>query len=276
MILVADIQRIAFYDDELYVIVDERTGKEYVLPKPMVDMFGLDWPGQLRKLKRNQIFSKGMDFASIPSDGGPQEMVLLERRLVHAWLLSINSTRVAPTYRDKLLRYQQECADVLDAYFTKGVAVNPRTQGDMLVEMALAWREQERRIAVLEAQDKARDKALIEAQARAIEALTAAQQANTKADLALEDAHRMTIEQYVIKNGLTHQYPPSSYKRMSAWLLHFCEEWGLECPKVPVYGKAWSEENAYPLSAFGAFGRHETQRLKTVRLVKLPDETPAN
>jgi hypothetical protein len=124
------LQQISFHNDTLYVIIDERTGKEYVLPKPMSDMFGLDWSGQFKKLKRNQIFSKGIDFHAIPSAGGMQQTVLLERRLVHAWLLSIDVNRVAPEYREKLLRYQEECASVLDAYFTQGAAINPRMHAD--------------------------------------------------------------------------------------------------------------------------------------------------
>jgi hypothetical protein len=122
----ADIQRIPFHDDELYAVVDERTGKRYVLPKPMVELFGLRWQAQFAKLTKNQIFAKGITKIMIPTAGGEQEAILLEQRLVHAWLLSIDSKRVAEAYREKLLRYQEECADVLDAYFTKGIALNPR------------------------------------------------------------------------------------------------------------------------------------------------------
>jgi hypothetical protein len=113
------LQQIPFHDDTLYAVVDERTGKEYVIPKPMVEMFGLSWQGQLAKLKKNKLFSKGINICYIPSAGGIQETVVLERRLVHAWLLSIDANRVAEAYRDKLLRYQEECADVLDAHFSK-------------------------------------------------------------------------------------------------------------------------------------------------------------
>jgi hypothetical protein len=116
---ITSLQQIPFHDDTLYAVVDERTGKEYVVPKPMVDIFGLLWHGQLVKLKKNKLFSKGIQTICLPSAGGMQETVVLERRLVHAWLLSIDVNRVAPEYQDKLLRYQEECADVLDAHFSK-------------------------------------------------------------------------------------------------------------------------------------------------------------
>jgi hypothetical protein len=119
------LQQIPFHDDTLYAVVDERTGKEYVVPKPMAEMFGLSWQGQLKKLKRNQIFSRSINFMAIPSAQGMQETVLLERRLVHAWLFSIDVNRVAPEYREKLLRYQEECAEVLDAHFSKQATPPP-------------------------------------------------------------------------------------------------------------------------------------------------------
>jgi hypothetical protein len=113
------IQHISFHEDTLYAVVDERTGKEYVIPKPMVEMLGLDWSSQLKKFKRNQIFSRCIVTMTIPSAQGMQETVLLERRLVHAWLFSIDVNRVSLEYQEKLLRYQNECADVLDAHFSQ-------------------------------------------------------------------------------------------------------------------------------------------------------------
>src|ERR1041385_67548 len=88
------IQYVPFYDDTLAVVVDEATGKEYILPKPMVEIFGLSWAGQFAKLTKNQLFAKGIKKILIPSQRGEQETLLLERRLVHAWLLSISVERV--------------------------------------------------------------------------------------------------------------------------------------------------------------------------------------
>jgi P22_AR N-terminal domain/Meiotically up-regulated gene 113 len=106
------IQHVPFYDDTLLTLVDERTGKEYVLPKPMIELFGLAWGPQLRKMKRNPIFAKGMVTKIVPSAGGPQETVLLERQLVDAWLLSINPSRLERNVRDKLLKYQGKCTGI--------------------------------------------------------------------------------------------------------------------------------------------------------------------
>lgn len=121
-----DLAPVAFYDDTLLVYRDPQSGTGYVAPKPMVACFELDWRSQYRKLMGNPLYKEGVVINTLPTEGGPQQGILLETRLVHAWLLSINGRRLRPTLRDKLLRYQRECAQALDDYFTHGVAINPR------------------------------------------------------------------------------------------------------------------------------------------------------
>jgi hypothetical protein len=273
------LQQIRFHDDILYAVVDERTGKEYVLPKPMVEIFGLIWSPQLRKLKRHQIFSRGMTMMVIDSAQGLQETVLLERRLVQAWLFTIDANRVLPEYREKLLRYQEECAAVLDAYFTQGAAIHPSAPDlpvlhdpayQMLIKAIVDLDATRHELAQIEQRQREQDRQLIATQAQSIEALMAANQAQAKADLALEDAHRMTIEEWVMHNGLLHQLPVSSWKRISDWLRPFCLAHGLKIEKAVVPGKLWPEENTYPLVAFGAWWRSELKRPTQVHLVPTP------
>ncbi len=116
---------VPFYDDTVLTWSDPQSGTAYVAPKPMVDYFGLTWQSQHEKLTQNKLFREGIRMTLIPSEGGPQRTMLLERRLVHPWLLSIPVSRIRPEFQEKLLLYQRECADALDAYFTQGVAVNP-------------------------------------------------------------------------------------------------------------------------------------------------------
>lgn len=111
---------------------------------------------------------------------------------------------------------------------------------------------------------------LDEARAIANEAKQVAAVACTKADLALEDAHRMTLEEFVLKNGLVRQFPPTQYPQYAHWLTTFCRSYGLAIQKAPVYGKSWNDENAYPLAALAAWLRHETTRPRQVHLVPVP------
>ena len=64
---------------------------------------------------------------TIPTKGGLQTMICLLLRKLPAWLYSIQSGKVKPELRDTVIKYQEECDDVLWDYWTKGKAVNPRT-----------------------------------------------------------------------------------------------------------------------------------------------------
>jgi len=111
---------------------------------------------------------------------------------------------------------------------------------------------------------------LDEARALATEARQVALVAETKADLALADAHRMTLEEFVMKNGLLRQFPAAQFKGYTAWLKTFCQTYGLSIIPAPVYGKSWDHENAYPLAALAAWLRHEQTRPCQVSLVRTP------
>ncbi|HAK6118008.1 TPA: hypothetical protein H2R31_003059 [Salmonella enterica] len=114
---------VPFYGNSLYVV--NHNGEPYVPMKPIVEGMGLTWEPQLRKL--NQRFSKGMIKMVIPSAGGAQEMVCLALRKLAGWLQTISPNKVKPEIRDRVIQYQNECDDVLYDYWTKGVAVNPRS-----------------------------------------------------------------------------------------------------------------------------------------------------
>ena len=54
-------------------------------------------------------------------------MLCLMLRKLPAWLYSVNANKVKPELRDTVIKYQEECDDVLWDYWTKGKVVNPRT-----------------------------------------------------------------------------------------------------------------------------------------------------
>jgi anti-repressor protein len=112
----------------------------------------------------------------------------------------------------------------------------------------------------------------LSAEAKIAHVDTKADLAKTTADLALEDAHTMTLENYITKNGLLRQFPRGQWTRYAKWLANFCLAMGLHVHKVSVYGKAWGEENAYPLAALHAWERQEIYQPRQVRLLR-PDDT---
>ena len=113
---------VPFYGNSLFVV--ERNREPYTPMKPIVEGMGMDWMGQYTKLK--QRFAKGIEEISIPTAGGTQKMLCLALRKLAAWLNTISPNKVRPEIRDRVIRYQEECDDVLYDYWTKGQATNPR------------------------------------------------------------------------------------------------------------------------------------------------------
>ncbi|HCR3195051.1 TPA: hypothetical protein ON497_001061 [Morganella morganii] len=107
---------VPFHGDSLYVV--NYNGQPYVPMKPIVEGMGLDWMGQYRKL--TQRFAKGIEEMSIPTKGGEQSMLCLALRKLAGWLHTISPNKVKPEIRDKVIRYQEECDDVLYEYWTTG------------------------------------------------------------------------------------------------------------------------------------------------------------
>jgi len=118
-------------------------------------------------------------------------------------------------------------------------------------------------VGVAEARDRAAQ-AEAEAKAATLAAHVAqiqAARADAKVE-ALADTQRMTVEHFVLANGLLQKFPYDDHRRVSDWLMEFCLQYAWEVPKVSVYGKPWTEEKAFPLPAFSAWMRHEVTRFK--------------
>lgn len=114
---------VPFHGSELYIV--NHNGEPYTPMKPIVEGMGMDWMGQYTKLK--QRFAKGIEEISIPTAGGTQKMICLALRKLAAWLNTISPNKVRPEIRERVIRYQEECDDVLYEYWTKGQVTNPRS-----------------------------------------------------------------------------------------------------------------------------------------------------
>ena len=108
---------VPFHGDELVAV--DREGVVFVALKPIVTSLGLDWSGQHQRVRRDEVLREGMGVIPIPSGSGVQEATALRLDLLNGWLFTIDSARVRPTVRDKLIRYQRECYAALHAHFTR-------------------------------------------------------------------------------------------------------------------------------------------------------------
>lgn len=113
---------VPFHGSELYVV--NYNGEPFIPMKPIVEGMGMAWQTQHRKL--TDRFKTGVTEMVIPSVGGAQKMLCLALRKLAAWLNTISPKKVKPEIRERVIRYQEECDDVLYEYWTKGQVTNPR------------------------------------------------------------------------------------------------------------------------------------------------------
>jgi len=120
---------VSFHGDTLMAVAIE--GRHYISIRSVCDAVGIDYSAQRQRIMRHAVMAEGVVVITTPSAGGPQETLCLPLDKLNGWLFGVNTSRVRPELRDKLIAYQRECFDVLAQHF--GVA--PRTS---TVELASA------------------------------------------------------------------------------------------------------------------------------------------
>lgn len=94
----------------------------HVAMKPICENIGLDWKSQHRKITTHPVLKQVMVMmttTSLGKDGKTYtiDMLMLPVKFLHGWLFSIDSNRVKPEIRERLVEYQTECFDVLANHF---------------------------------------------------------------------------------------------------------------------------------------------------------------
>lgn len=115
---------VPFYGSELYVV--NHNGEPYTPMKPIVEGMGMDWKSQFIKLKQRFKTCVVEITMQLPGDNQRRSVICLALRKLAAWLNTISPNKVRPEIRERVIRYQEECDDVLYEYWTKGQAINPR------------------------------------------------------------------------------------------------------------------------------------------------------
>ncbi|MCB0020126.1 MAG: hypothetical protein KDE09_20185 [Anaerolineales bacterium] len=155
---------VLFYDDEIKLVIvhEKNEQKAYVPVRPICEFLGVAWSPQLRRINRDPILS---DVASsvtvtVTETGQRGQMLCLPIDYLNGWLFGINANRVKESVKDRLLRYQRECYQVLAQAFT-GPASDAesstmvtlsqvREMGLAIVRMAEEQMEFERRLTKTE------------------------------------------------------------------------------------------------------------------------------
>ena len=117
---------IPFYEDRLIVQLGE-DGEIYVALRPIVESLGLDWAGQLQRIKRDPVLSEEIKTISVvitPTQmqrkrgEGAKYYVCLPKQYLSGFLFGINANRVREELRAQVIKWQREAHLFLDAAFT--------------------------------------------------------------------------------------------------------------------------------------------------------------
>ena len=108
------IVHVPFRGDTIDAVQDEQG--VWVGVRRVCDSFGLSSNGQIEKLK-NKPWATGKIIVSVAEDGKTRELYCLHLDALPMWLGNIDTGRVKPEVRDKLIAYQKEAARVLRDHF---------------------------------------------------------------------------------------------------------------------------------------------------------------
>lgn len=107
---------INFNGTDLFIV--EHNGQPYTPMKTIVEGMGLAWQPQLAKLNANPE-RWGITKIVIPTLGDMQEAVCMPLRKLFGWLAGIYPNKVKPELRDTIIKYQNECDNVLWEHWNK-------------------------------------------------------------------------------------------------------------------------------------------------------------
>ena len=162
-----EVVRVPFHGDEILCI--EIDGKPNVVLKPALESIGVDYWTQVEKLRTRSW--AGTSQSPVPTSGGVQEMVTCDVRTFLMLLATIDERRVGKDVKPKLIAYQAEVADAIEAYWTKGGAINPRATVEQLDDIDLTIRRARERAAVLGSLKGVVDSAWLDAKGRHVAAI---------------------------------------------------------------------------------------------------------
>lgn len=113
--MAAPLQTVAFHGQELAVV--PKNGKLFVAIKPICTNIGIDWPAQLKRIKRNDVLkSVACLIHTIAADSKTHELTCLPLDMLNGWLIGLDANRIKkPDVKARVIQYKRECYQVLSA-----------------------------------------------------------------------------------------------------------------------------------------------------------------
>ncbi len=158
---------VTFYEDEITAVVVDEDGKQevYVPLRPICEYLGLTWSSQFMRINRDPVLSEAATSVLVtrteveqPMGAKSNEMVCLPLKYLNGWLFGVNASRIKEELRERVIRYQKECYEVLAQAFQSPAArpdasstlMQVREMGLAIVRMAEEQMEFDRRLGVQE------------------------------------------------------------------------------------------------------------------------------
>ncbi|MGS2645953.1 phage antirepressor N-terminal domain-containing protein [Streptosporangium sp. G12] len=130
---------IPFRDREVLAVEDEN--KPFIVLKPALEHIGLDYKNQHEKLRTKSWACMVLRTMQLPGDSQRREHATVDLRTFLMLLATIDERRVHEAARPALIAYQNEVADVIEAYYAKGHVLNPRRKRIDLSMVTLSFDE---------------------------------------------------------------------------------------------------------------------------------------
>ncbi len=107
-----------FYGDSITALLvpSEPEPDIYVPLRPICDYLGLNWSGQLQRLRRDDILGEALRFVCVMHtnpQGGDPNVLCLPLEYLPGWLFGITTSRIRPELQPKVTQYRRECFRVL-------------------------------------------------------------------------------------------------------------------------------------------------------------------
>lgn len=132
-----------FYGDSITAALVEVGSQEeiYVPLRPLCDYLGVDWSGQRKRLNRDEVLAEAQGVVIMSTPGGQQQFVCLPLKFIPGWLFGIDTSRLKPELKEKIIRYRRECYDVLWKAFQAQVLDTVDTRSNSNIAALIQIRE---------------------------------------------------------------------------------------------------------------------------------------
>lgn len=163
-LIIVEQKQVQFYGDEI-VAVRVQSGVVYVPLRPICDLLGLEWGAQRRRVYREPVLGAEVQSVAVRATDSyrtiTRKVLSLPLDLIAGFLFGIDSSRVKPELKERLIRYQRECYRVLAEAFREGRLTADPTLEELLATDSPAVQAYKAASAILQI---ARQQVFLEAQ----------------------------------------------------------------------------------------------------------------